>query len=121
MQAALIVDDSSVGRMILARMVTAAGWDVVQASGGAEALELLSRHQFDVVFLDLLMPDVDGMQVLCELRARGEHAPVVVLTADVQDATRVACERLGVRVVLTKPVTPEVVAQVLATLTGATA
>ena len=120
MKRVLIVDDSPVGRMILARLVGRCGWEVTAAGGGREALERLQADPPDAVFLDLLMPDVDGFQVLEELRAQRLDVPVVVLTSDVQEATRRRCEAYGIHAYLTKPVTETIVASTLATIPGVT-
>lgn len=120
MKRVLIVDDSPVGRMILARLVGRCGWEVTAAGGGREALERIRTDPPNVVFLDLLMPDVDGFQVLEELGARDVDIPVVVLTSDVQEATRARCEAYGIHAYLTKPVSEATVAATLAGIPGVT-
>ena len=120
MKRVLIVDDSPVGRMILARLVGRCGWEVTAAGGGREALERIQADPPDVVFLDLLMPGMDGLQVLEELRMRSLDVPVVVLTSDVQEATRARCEAFGIHAYLTKPVTEATVAATLTTVPGVT-
>lgn len=110
---ALVVDDSRVGRMIVARIVRGAGWDVVEADGGSAALDVLASGSPDIVFLDLHMPEMPGQDVIRAIRERGIRVPIVVLTADLREETRLECERLGVAGFINKPVKPTAVAELL--------
>ncbi|MCA9563737.1 MAG: response regulator, partial [Myxococcales bacterium] len=64
----LIVDDEAVNRRLLSDLVALEGYNTIPASGGEEALTILSATAVDLVLLDLMMPRVDGMAVLNELR-----------------------------------------------------
>ena len=79
----LVVDDDQDIRESLAQILTEEGFDVTSASNGAEALEEIDRKRPDVMLLDLMMPVVNGWEVLETLRLRGTHPrlPVVVLSA----------------------------------------
>ena len=79
----LIVDDIADNRIILSRRLVRRGFEVVEASGGRQALELIAQQSFDVVLLDIMMPDMDGFEFLKELRSRKLDIPVLVLTAKV--------------------------------------
>ena len=114
MRRALVVDDSRVGRLIVGRMISAAGWRVIEAEDGARALEILGQNSIDIVFLDLLMPGMRGVDVLREIRDRGLDVPIVVLTADAQAETRAVCARLGVAAYLNKPVNQAMISGILA-------
>lgn len=118
MRTALVVDDSAVGRLIIGRLVRRAGWDVVEAENGRSALAILERDPPDVVFLDLLMPGMTGLDVLEDIQRRGIVTPVVVVTAEIQEHNRVACERLGVYAYLNKPVRQESISDILARIHG---
>lgn len=95
-------------------MITSAGWSVVEAESGPRALEILENDPPDIVFLDLLMPGMRGVDVLREARDRGIDVPIVVLTADAQAETRSACSRLGVAAYLNKPVNQAMITGILA-------
>ncbi len=91
----LIVDDNEDVRRILGLRLRHAGFEVGDAAGGAEALEVLGRGGWDLVLLDLVMPGVDGFEVLRSLRERkgdahGSAPPVVVITQydDVENRQR---------------------------------
>ncbi len=78
----LLVDDDPVARLLTASALAERGWRVIEADGGARALELYALHRPEVVVLDALMPEVDGF-VACERLRRlpdGEHVPVLMLT-----------------------------------------
>jgi two-component system sensor histidine kinase/response regulator len=79
----LVVDDSEWSRGILASLLDAAGYEVQTASGGAEALRLIARTPPDIVLLDLMMPDVDGLEVLERVRANPAtvELPVIMVSA----------------------------------------
>ena len=78
----LLVDDDPVARLLTASALAERNWRVIEADGGALALELFALHRPDVVVLDALMPDIDGF-IACERLRRlpaGEHVPVLMLT-----------------------------------------
>lgn len=105
----LIVDDDASIRTMLAFVFHDEGFDVGEAADGAEALEVLQTRPPALVVLDLMMPEVDGVEVLRRRQAEGlaSDTRVLVLTAktDTQDA--VWCWELGADEYLTKPVDPE--------------
>ncbi|RMG16013.1 MAG: response regulator [Deltaproteobacteria bacterium] len=79
----LVADDNRVNLMLLQQMLRSAGYDVVTAEDGEEALEAIQRTHPDVVLLDIMMPKLDGLEVLQHLRADPELAatPVILLSA----------------------------------------
>src|ERR1700716_2941733 len=83
-QTVLIVDDDPVQRRLLEACISRDGLQTLTAPGGGPALDLLfspKGEQVALVLLDLMMPDVDGIQVLTKLRAANQDLPVIVLTA----------------------------------------
>ncbi|HRY46029.1 MAG TPA: response regulator, partial [Thermoanaerobaculia bacterium] len=81
--ALLVVDDNEVNRDLLSRRLVAAGFAVAGAASGPEALTALDEGRFDLVLLDVMMPEMDGLEVLRRIRARfgvGE-LPVVMASA----------------------------------------
>lgn len=77
----LVVDDEPAVRDALDRALRLDGYDVELAAGGREALDALGAGAPDALVLDLLMPDVDGLEVCRRLRSAGDRTPVLVLTA----------------------------------------
>ena len=99
----LIVDDSSTMRKAIAKVVKAEGYNTLEAADGREGLEIAATHAPDCILLDLIMPEVDGLEVLKALRERGSKIPVVVLTADIQEIVRKECLELGATAFINKP------------------
>jgi two-component system copper resistance phosphate regulon response regulator CusR len=111
----LVVDDSERVRKTLASGLRAHGMAVETAADGAEALQLLNGLDFDITILDLMMPRVDGMQVLQALKARSSKPRILVLSARDQVQDRVDALNLGADDYLVKPFSfDELLARVLA-------
>jgi adenylate cyclase len=104
----LVVDDNAANRDVLARRLTREGHRVVAASSGAAALELVAAQDFDLVLLDLIMPEMSGFEVLRRLKAT-EHSkdlPVIVISALDEIDSVVRCIETGAEDYLTKPFNP---------------
>jgi two-component system OmpR family response regulator len=79
------------------------GWEVDTASDGRSALIRLARRSYDLVILDLMLPDVDGLELCKTVRSRPEYCPVLILTARSSELDRVLGLELGADDYLTKP------------------
>jgi two-component system response regulator MprA len=77
----LVVDDEPQLRRALERALKLEGYEVKQAADGEEALDAVAGSPFDAIVLDVLMPKRDGLSVARELRERGDHTPILILTA----------------------------------------
>jgi adenylate cyclase len=104
----LVVDDNASNRDVLARRLTREGHQVVTAANGASALELAATQEFDLVLLDLVMPKMNGFDVLRRLKAteHTSHVPVIVISALDELDTVVRCIESGAEDYLTKPFNP---------------
>ena len=106
----LAVDDDEMNRDMLVRRLQKLGYDVTEAATGREALAKLKEGNFDLVLLDILMPDLDGFQTLEFMKAdpRLRHVPVIMLTAldDVESTVR--CIEAGAEDYVPKPFNPTV-------------
>jgi two-component system OmpR family response regulator len=92
------------------------------ATGGREALALYARQRYDLVILDLMLPDLDGLTVCRKLRASGDYLPILMLTAKSSEIDRVLGLELGADDYLTKPFSfPELLARIKALLRRAEA
>jgi two-component system chemotaxis response regulator CheY len=109
----LIVDDSSMSRRMLRRIVENAGYEVVEAEEGAAGLEQYFLENPDLVFLDLTMKDMYGLDVLEKLRELDPAARVIIASADIQDSTREMVAAAGADAFINKPLSPEKVLQAL--------
>src|SRR2546430_15532402 len=93
----LIADDAGVSRKLLRRLLEQDGHEVRAAANGTEALELFAAEAIDVVLLDIVMPELDGISVLERLKAtpEGEHVPVIMISAVDETETVVRCIEAG--------------------------
>jgi len=102
----LVAEDDTDLRGVLAAALTRNGHRVLQARDGAEALAAIEREHVDLLVLDLVMPNIDGYEVLARLQANDTHAriPVVVVSGADRSSSEVRSLRLGANVYLTKPI-----------------
>ena len=108
-QRVLVVDDNEVNLMIAEELLTQAGLRVQTAENGAVALEWVQRGDFDLVFMDMQMPVMDGLEAARRIRGLPDkaHLPIVAMTANALAADRDLCLQAGMNDVLTKPIEPE--------------
>ncbi|HEV2375058.1 MAG TPA: response regulator transcription factor [Streptosporangiaceae bacterium] len=113
----LVVEDEPNILELLAASLRYAGFEVITADAGTQAVQLAQRHRPDLVVLDIMLPDMDGFDVVRRLRGGGDHIPVVFLTA--RDATedKIRGLTLGGDDYVTKPFSlEEVIARIRAVL-----
>lgn len=107
----LVVDDNAVNRRVFAQLLKATQMQIDEASGGEECLELVRKKAYDLIFLDHMMPDLDGITVLHKMREWKDYpcqsTPVVVLTANAVTGAREMYLNEGFQNFLSKPVNPE--------------
>ena len=118
---ALIVDDSSVMRKIVERSLRQAGVElakVLEAGNGLEALGVLKESPVDVVFSDINMPVMDGLEFVRQMQAleTARKVPVMMITTEGSESRVVEAISLGARGYLRKPFTPEQIRQQMAPL-----
>ncbi len=99
----LIVDDSALARLIL-RNILPAHFQVVEAADGEEALAQFRKCQPDITFLDLILPKLDGVNLLRRIRETNRDAPVVVVSSNIQRAVKERLEEMGITAFIEKPV-----------------
>lgn len=102
----LVVDDQELNRTVCRMMLDHAGYNVIEAEGGAAALECLSSVDVDAVILDLQMPGIDGLRTLQLIRnakSKIREVPVIVMTADAFDERRAEAFSSGAQGFITKP------------------
>jgi DNA-binding NtrC family response regulator len=99
----LIVDDEREFTEILSERLTMRGYDTTMCFGGKEALEKISGYNFDIVILDVSMPDVDGIDVLREIKKIKPLTEVIMLTGQATVETAIEGMKLGAHDYLIKP------------------
>lgn len=104
----LIVDDTQATRELLSRRLSRDGHYIKEASNGLSALQLIASEPFDLILLDMMMPDISGYEVLMRLKADSQfrHMPVIVISALDQIDSIVRCIEAGAEDYLSKPFDP---------------
>ncbi|MHB8295306.1 MAG: response regulator transcription factor [Acidimicrobiales bacterium] len=112
----LVVDDERPLRLLLRTYLEKEGYDVVEADNGLEALSVLRRRGADIALVDLMLPGLDGLELVRRIRAESA-VPVIMLTARGEETNRVAGLEVGADDYVVKPFSPpEIVARVRANL-----
>ena len=108
----LVADDEKDIRSVLSLYLEDAGYEVVEAADGLQALEALESQEIDLCLLDIMMPELDGYQVLKRVR-EADDVPIIVVSAKAQDPEKILGLNLGADDYMVKPFNPlEAVARV---------
>ncbi len=107
----LLAEDNLVNQRLAARLLEKRGHTVVVAGNGREALKAFENEDFDLLLMDLQMPEMDGFEATVAIRKKekdsGNHLPIVVLTAHAMKGDREKCLAVGMNEYLTKPIRPQ--------------
>ncbi|QLE87053.1 MULTISPECIES: response regulator [Shewanella] len=115
----LVVDDSKMARNIIRRTITNLGLKLItEATDGAEAIELLQEHMYDLVITDYNMPNADGLALTDFIRKHSQqsHIPILMVSSEANDAHLSNVSQAGVNALCDKPFEPHIVKQLLYTL-----
>jgi len=118
----LLVEDNPINQKVAARLLERAGHNVTIATNGKEALDCVFRRAFDLVLMDVQMPEMDGLEATMEIRRQEagspRRLPIVALTAHAMVGDRERCLEAGMDGYVTKPVQIQVLFQVMAEALG---
>jgi CheY-like chemotaxis protein len=116
----VVDDDDSIREIAEIALQVVGGLQVQTASGGVEALELTRRHLPDVVLMDVMMPDMDGLTTFRHMQADDDirHIPVILVTAKVQVGARQIWDGLAISGVISKPFDPMTLAEQVGQMLG---
>lgn len=101
----LLVEDSEMNQQLIAAYLQNMGTSVTFADNGEEAVSIVRQKDFDLIYMDMLMPVMSGEDAVRSLREAGCKTPIVMLTANDKQEDRESCQRAGSDDYLTKPVT----------------
>jgi DNA-binding NtrC family response regulator len=121
MKKVLVVDDTKNIRNLLTTCLEVEGYQVLTANDGREALEMILKEKYDLIFLDIKLPEFSGTEVLRKIREKKIHTPVVIMTAFGTVRNAVECTRLGAVAYLQKPFTADKIRNTLAEIADACA
>lgn len=105
----LIIDDEAALRQTLARILQRAGFEVTTAANAQEGIALLSQHALDLVYMDIRMPDMNGLEALKAIHSNLPNLPVILFTAQPDVSSAVEALRNGASDYLLKPLNPETI------------
>ncbi|MGC2670954.1 MAG: response regulator, partial [Candidatus Acidiferrum sp.] len=115
----LLAEDNIVNQRLAVRLLEKRGHRVVVAATGLETLQALEKESFDLVLMDVQMPEMDGLEATVAIREKekgtGLHQPIVALTAHAMKGDREKCMEIGMDGYLTKPIRPQELDQILET------
>ena len=100
----LIVDDVADNRLLVTYYLNKLGLKLYQAGNGVEALDMISKQDFDLILLDIQMPLMDGHQVMEKLKSTGYQVPVIAITAHAMKEEKDRCLAAGFSGYITKPI-----------------
>jgi len=99
----LIIEDSSFQRALIKDALKSLELEILEASSIEEALPILSSNNILLILLDLLLPQMDGIEFLKNYKDLIKGAQVIVMTADIQESTQKECYELGAKIFINKP------------------
>jgi two-component system chemotaxis response regulator CheY len=116
----MIVDDAASMRGLVAMSLKNAGYDVTQASDGKDAVTQLSGKKVDLVVTDLNMPNMNGIDLIKNLKANPKHkfTPIIMLTTESEDSKKQEGQRAGAKAWIVKPFKPETLVGVVKKIIG---
>ena len=109
----LIVEDNTVNQLVMKKMLKNTGIEIDIADNGKIGFEKVLQNKYDLVFMDLLMPEMDGYEATKEIRNFNKDIPIVALTADVMKGVEAKTKEAGMNNYLTKPVKKDELLKIL--------
>ena len=113
----LVVEDNPVNQLLARKLLEKRGHRVVVAANGREALATLENDSYDLVFMDVQMPEIDGIQATLAIRKKertsGNHQPIIAVTAHAMKGDQDRCLQVGMDAYLSKPIRPQELDEIL--------
>ena len=116
----LLAEDNLINQKVAQSIFKNIGYEIDIAKNGREAVELMQNEKYDVIFMDLMMPELDGYQATEQIRKAGHTLPIVAMSADEDDVTRTAALNAGMNEYVMKPARVENIKQLLIKLFSTT-
>ena len=103
----LLAEDNRVNQLLVVRLLEARGHEVTVAGDGRAAVDRAAHDNYDVILMDVQMPEMDGLEATRTLRARGVRAPIIAMTAHAMQGDRDRCLSAGMDAYVSKPIQPD--------------
>jgi len=103
----LLAEDNRVNQLLMVRLLEGRGHQVTVAGDGRVALDAVEQRGFDVILMDVQMPELDGLEATRILRERGVRTPIIAMTAHAMQGDRDRCLKAGMSAYVSKPIQPE--------------
>lgn len=107
MKKALIIDDTKNIRIMLTKCLEISGYEAHAVQNGTEGLKCMENDIYDLIFLDIKLPELSGTEVLKRIRSKGINTPVIIITAYPTVKNAIECTKMGAVSYLQKPFTAE--------------
>lgn len=107
MEKILVVDDESNIRSLIRKYGEFEGYEIAEAADGMEAVEMCNKHDFDIIIMDVMMPELDGFSACSKIRELGKDTPVLMLSARGEEYDKIHGFELGVDDYVVKPFSPK--------------
>lgn len=108
----LVADDNEINRKVIRIILQKLGYSCVEAENGEDAFRRYQESEYDYIFMDLDMPEMDGIEAAQAIRAmegESKKTEIIAVTANVSDETRLKCRRVGMNGYLEKPITTTII------------
>lgn len=109
----LLVEDNSINQKVAKSIFKNIGYEIELAANGAEAIEKIKNNNYDIIFMDLFMPEMDGFEATEQIRKAGIKIPIIAMSADSDDERKAKSVLAGMDEYLPKPAKVETVKQLL--------
>jgi CheY-like chemotaxis protein len=118
----LVAEDNAVNRQLVTALLGKRGHTIVSVVNGREAIAAVAKNAFDIVLMDVQMPEMDGLEASTAIRQMealtGAHVPIIALTAHAMKGDREICIAAGMDEYLSKPINPKQLFALIESLTG---
>ena len=109
----LLAEDNRVNQMVTGKLLKTLGCHCTIANNGVECLEYLQHNHYDLILMDCMMPELDGLEATRRIRANGTDIPIIALTAKAMPVDEQACRDAGMDDYIDKPVSLERMKRIL--------
>jgi len=109
----LVVEDNAINATVINGLLKRWNMEYIWVSGGKDALTILDEHTFNLILMDLHMPDMDGFETIIAIRERGLNLPIIAISADMQEETFKKAHAAGANDYIVKPYNPRDLHQVM--------